>query len=69
MKLAPGNEVVPFSTVDVDGDPVSLEKFRGRPLLLMFFRGKDIGDHLSLAEIETALAGLSVTTPTRLRPA
>jgi len=38
MKLAPGNEVVPFSTVDVDGRPVSLEQFRGRPLLLMFFR-------------------------------
>jgi peroxiredoxin len=38
MKLAPGNEVAPFSTVDVDGHPVSLEQFRGRPLLLMFFR-------------------------------
>jgi peroxiredoxin len=38
MKLAPGNPVVPFSTVDVDGRPVSLEQFRGHPLLLMFFR-------------------------------
>ena len=38
MKLAPGNDVAPFSTVDVDGDPVSLQQFRGRPLLLMFFR-------------------------------
>jgi peroxiredoxin len=37
MKLAPGDHV-PFSTVDVDGRPVSLEQFRGRPLLLMFFR-------------------------------
>jgi thioredoxin-dependent peroxiredoxin len=38
MKLKPGNPAVPFSTVDVDGHPVSLEQFRGRPLLLMFFR-------------------------------
>lgn len=38
MKLAPGNRVAPFSTVDVNGYPVSLEQFRGRPLLLMFFR-------------------------------
>ena len=38
MKLAPGNHAVPFSTVDIDGHPVSLEQFRGRPLLLMFFR-------------------------------
>lgn len=38
MKLAPGNPVVPFSTVDVEGHPVSLEQFRGHPLLLMFFR-------------------------------
>ena len=38
MKLAPGNPVVPFSAVDVDGHPVSLEQFRGRPVLLMFFR-------------------------------
>lgn len=38
MKLAPGDRVVPFSTVDVNGHPVSLEQFRGRPLLLMFFR-------------------------------
>lgn len=38
MKLAPGNPVVPFSTVDVDGHPVSLEQFRGHPVLLMFFR-------------------------------
>lgn len=29
---------MPFSTVDVHGRPVSLEQFRGRPLLLMFFR-------------------------------
>jgi thioredoxin-dependent peroxiredoxin len=38
MKMAPGNHVVPFSTIDVDGHPVSLEQFRGHPLLLMFFR-------------------------------
>jgi peroxiredoxin len=38
MKPTPGNHAVPFSTVDVDGHPVSLEQFRGRPLLLMFFR-------------------------------
>ncbi|HSE64953.1 MAG TPA: peroxiredoxin-like family protein [Thermoanaerobaculia bacterium] len=38
MKLAPGNPAVPFATVDVEGHPVSLEQFRGRPLLLMFFR-------------------------------
>jgi peroxiredoxin len=37
MKLVPGNRA-PFSTVDVLGLPVSLEQFRGRPLLLMFFR-------------------------------
>jgi peroxiredoxin len=37
MKRAAGDHV-PFSTVDVDGHPVSLEQFRGRPLLLMFFR-------------------------------
>jgi peroxiredoxin Q/BCP len=38
MKLAAGNPAVPFFTVDVDGHPVSLEQFRGRSLLLMFFR-------------------------------
>jgi hypothetical protein len=38
MKLAPGHPVVAFATVDADGHPVSLEQFRGRPLLLMFFR-------------------------------
>jgi peroxiredoxin len=38
MKLAPRSHVVPFSTVDVNGHPVSLEQFRGHPLLLMFFR-------------------------------
>lgn len=31
--------------------------------------GRDIGDHLSVADIETALAELSATTPTHLRPA
>ena len=38
MKAAPGSFAMPFSTVDVDGHPVSLENFRGRPVLLMFFR-------------------------------
>ena len=38
MKLTPGNPAVPFSTVDIDGHPVSLERFQGHPLLLMFFR-------------------------------
>ena len=38
MKATPGNPAVSFSTVDVDGHPVSLERFRGRPVLLMFFR-------------------------------
>jgi peroxiredoxin len=38
MNLAPGDPAVPFSTVDVDGHPVSLEQFRGKPVLLMFFR-------------------------------
>ena len=38
MKAAPGNPVVPFSTVDADGHPVSLKRFRGHPVLLMFFR-------------------------------
>jgi peroxiredoxin Q/BCP len=38
MKLTPGDHVERFSTVDVDGQPVSLEQFRGRHLLLMFFR-------------------------------
>jgi peroxiredoxin len=37
MTLAPGDHM-PFATVDVRGRPVSLEQFRGRPLLLMFFR-------------------------------
>ena len=37
MKRATGDHV-PFSTVDVDGRPVTLEQFHGRPLLLMFFR-------------------------------
>ena len=38
MKLAPGDHVVRFSTIDVGGHPVSSEQFRGRFLLLMFFR-------------------------------
>ena len=38
MKAAPGSFAMPFSTVDVHGHPVSLENFRGRPVLLMFFR-------------------------------
>jgi peroxiredoxin Q/BCP len=38
MKVAPGDRAVPFSTVDVDGHAVSLQQFRRRPLLLMFFR-------------------------------
>ncbi len=38
MKLAPGMHAPAFSAVDVNGDPVALEHFRGRPLLLMFFR-------------------------------
>jgi hypothetical protein len=37
--------------------------------LLLVHYGKDIGDHLSLADIERALAELSVTAPTYLRPA
>lgn len=37
MKRAPGDHV-PFSTIDIDGRPVSLGQFSGRPLLLMFFR-------------------------------
>jgi peroxiredoxin len=38
MKLAPGNQAPDFSTTDIHGQPVSLGQFRGRPLLLMFFR-------------------------------
>lgn len=38
MKMAPGKRAAAFSTVDVDGHPVSLEQFRGKPVLLMFFR-------------------------------
>lgn len=38
MKLAVGDRVAPFSTVDIDGHSVSLEQFRGRPLLMIFFR-------------------------------
>lgn len=38
MRMEPGNPVEPFSTVDVDGHPVTLERFRGHPVLLMFFR-------------------------------
>ena len=38
MKLSPGDEAVPFATVDIDGRPISLDRYRGKPLLLMFFR-------------------------------
>ncbi len=38
MKLAPGDHVEHFGTVDVDGQPVSSEQFRGCHLLLIFYR-------------------------------
>src|SRR5215203_6109138 len=38
MKLSPGDLAAQFSTADVNGEPVSLDQFRGRHLLLMFFR-------------------------------
>ena len=38
MRLAPGDLVPGFATMDAAGRPVAPERFRGQPLLLMFFR-------------------------------
>lgn len=38
MRVVSGEQAPTFSTVDTDGNPVSLERFRGKPVLLMFFR-------------------------------
>ena len=38
MRLKPGNKAVPFSAETIDGEKISLERFTGKPLLLMFYR-------------------------------
>ena len=38
MRLNPGDKAVPFSAETIEGETISLERFAGRPLLLMFYR-------------------------------
>jgi peroxiredoxin len=38
MRLKPGDPAIPFSVETVAGKRISLEEFRGKPLLLMFYR-------------------------------
>jgi len=38
MRLQTGQPAVPFVATTIDGAPVSLNQFAGKPLLLMFFR-------------------------------
>jgi peroxiredoxin len=36
--LKPGDKAIPFSAETIEGKPISLEMFTGKPLLLMFYR-------------------------------
>jgi len=38
MRLEPGDKAVPFSAETIEGEKISLERFTGKPLLLMFYR-------------------------------
>ena len=38
MRLRPGDEAPPFSAETIEGRPLSLKEFAGKPLLLMFYR-------------------------------
>jgi thioredoxin-dependent peroxiredoxin len=38
MRLKPGDQAIPFSVENLEGQTLSLEQFAGKPLLLMFYR-------------------------------
>src|SRR5215211_9226882 len=38
MRLKAGDKAVPFSAVTIEGKTISLERFAGKPVLLMFYR-------------------------------
>jgi thioredoxin-dependent peroxiredoxin len=38
MRLESGDKAVPFSAETIQGEKISLERFAGKPLLLMFYR-------------------------------